>query len=422
MEEDNYQSVSLLGHKYYIAESLGEGTFGSVRTCYNEEGQQFAVKEFQFEKVDSDDSDLDTSYSYSHYESLQLGTLREISVLRLFSPLYPGETGNVNGKDFYIMSLEDVTQMTGATCMIMPKQMCSLKKAISSNLLNNKQKLNIAHKLLISVAFLHENSVIHRDIKTDNILLDDNFNPVLADFSLSKLFDRSLKGSTHTPGLGTATYKAPEVYREDDYDLSSDVFSLGIVFFELFNGIIKLERDKAALNYIEDMLKKLGDKPLPSLLKKMLNFTPQNRITCIDALKLSLFEKLPTQNIRKVHNKIISLGDTSNDSQSSSRKDKKKKPTRKKLIQKKDMTDLTDIDVLCDILEFKNPLTKQAAKVYQEKSTEPPLFCVILAGKMYEEELLTVGAIRSYIPDFDVLEYAPSEMTIFQFMEYCLYI
>jgi hypothetical protein len=86
------------------------------------------------------------------------------------------------------------------------------------------------------------------------------------------------------------------------------------------------------------------------------------------------------------------------------------------------MTDLTDTDVLCDILEFKNPLTIQAAKVYHQKTTEPPLFCAILAGKMYEEELLTVGAIRSYIPDFDVLEYAPSEITIFQLMEYCLYI
>jgi serine/threonine protein kinase len=336
MEEDNYQSVSLLGHKYYIAESLGEGTFGSVRTCYNEEGHQFAVKEFQFEKVDSDDSDLDSSYSYSHYESLQLGTLREISVLRLFSPLYPSEMGNVKGKDYYIMSLEDVTQITGATCMIMPKQMCSLKKAITSNLLNNKQKLNVSHKLLIAVAFLHENFVIHRDIKTDNILLDDDFNPVLADFSLSKLFDRNLKGSTHTPGLGTATYKAPEIYREEDYDLSSDVFSLGIVFFELFNGMIKLDRDKAALNYIEDMLKKLGDKPLPSLLKQMLNFTPQNRITCMDALKLPLFEKLPTPNIAKVHNKIIHLGgDTNDNNQSGSRKDKKKETSSQKTNSEK---------------------------------------------------------------------------------------
>jgi len=115
--------------------------------------------------------------------------------------------------------------------MVMPKGLCSLKKAITTNLLNNKQKLNIAHKLLIAVAFLHENYVIHRDIKTDNILLDEDFNPVLADFSLAKIFDTTLKGTTHTPGLGTTSYKAPEVYHEEIYDLSADVFSLGIVFF-----------------------------------------------------------------------------------------------------------------------------------------------------------------------------------------------
>jgi len=88
----------------------------------------------------------------------------------------------------------------------------------------------------------------------------------------------------------------------------------------------------------------------------------------------------------------------------------------------KDKDDLTDIDNLYVVLEYKNPMTKQAALVYQEKSEEPLLYCIILSGKLYEEELLSAGMISSYIYDFDIEEYAASEMIIFQSMHYCLYI
>jgi len=96
-----------------------------------------------------------------------------------------------------------------------------------------------------------------------------------------------------------------------------------------------------------------------------------------------------------------------------------KKVRRKK---PKDYSDLSDPEVLFELLEFKNPLTRIAAKIYQEKSSQPMLYCIILAGKMYEEELLSVGMIKTYFDDFDVEEYSQCEMNIFQSMRYCLYI
>ena len=52
--------------------------------------------------------------------------------------------------------------------------------------LKNEQKLKISFQLLDAVDFMHQNNLIHRDIKTSNILLDENMNLILADFSLAK--------------------------------------------------------------------------------------------------------------------------------------------------------------------------------------------------------------------------------------------
>lgn len=152
MEEE---FTSMRKQKYYPAESLGEGSYGAVHTVYDDNGEMFALKEF--EPTDDDDSMCG---------SLSLGTLREISVLRMFSSIRPEEKnrGHVN-----IMSVHDIciSDFNHTLCMVMPKYTCNLTKAIKSNCLSNKQKLSIAHQLLTGVAFLHKNDIIHRDIKVE---------------------------------------------------------------------------------------------------------------------------------------------------------------------------------------------------------------------------------------------------------------
>ncbi|XP_057434296.1 G-type lectin S-receptor-like serine/threonine-protein kinase At5g24080 isoform X2 [Lotus japonicus] len=86
------------------------------------------------------------------------------------------------------------------------------------------------------IAYLHEECqqrIIHYDIKPGNILLDRNFNPKVADFGLAKLCNRENTHITMTGGRGTPGYAAPELWMPFPVTHKCDVYSFGILLFEI---------------------------------------------------------------------------------------------------------------------------------------------------------------------------------------------
>lgn len=86
-----------------------------------------------------------------------------------------------------------------------------------------------------SIDYAHSQNVIHRDIKPSNIIVDSCHKPFLVDFGVAKLSDTSL-----TPAgtvVGTPSYMSPEQIRGATLDGRTDLFSLGVVAFELFTGV-----------------------------------------------------------------------------------------------------------------------------------------------------------------------------------------
>eukprot|EP00965_Chrysotila_dentata_P053091 1762010-Pleurochrysis_carterae.AAC.2 len=175
------------GLVYYRAATLGSGSYGAVVQVYDDDGNEYAAKLFEEDEEESDDGydeeaeDDDDDYEPSggNDGALPIGVLREISILRFLNGAHPN-----------IMRVQDVSELDQdgqrRLCMVMPKMQGDLSAAIANGSLQNKQKLLIAARLLHALSFMHSHGLIHRDIKPDNVLLDQDGNPVLADFSLAK--------------------------------------------------------------------------------------------------------------------------------------------------------------------------------------------------------------------------------------------
>ncbi|CAL1403124.1 unnamed protein product [Linum trigynum] len=111
-------------------------------------------------------------------------------------------------------------------------------------LLSWEQRRNVAVGLASALAYLHqecEQQVIHRDIKSSNVMLDANFNARLGDFGLARLMDHD-KSPVSTLTAGTRGYLEPEYLHYGKATEKTDVFNYGIVLLELACGRRPIER------------------------------------------------------------------------------------------------------------------------------------------------------------------------------------
>jgi eukaryotic-like serine/threonine-protein kinase len=106
-----------------------------------------------------------------------------------------------------------------------------------------------------ALAFAHREGVIHRDIKTDNILYDDHGNAIVADFGIA----RALSGYTEQTGtnmvVGTPQYFSPEQARGQTLDGRADIYSLGVTLFKAATGVLPFQGDdwyEIARQHIEE--------------------------------------------------------------------------------------------------------------------------------------------------------------------------
>lgn len=105
--------------------------------------------------------------------------------------------------------------------------------------------LSLATKLSSALAAAHSRSVLHRDIKPGNILMDDDGEPYLADFGLARLIGE--QGLTQQGMfVGTPHYASPEQVTLDPLDERSDIYALGLVIFEMTTGRRPFEADTVA--------------------------------------------------------------------------------------------------------------------------------------------------------------------------------
>lgn len=96
----------------------------------------------------------------------------------------------------------------------------------------NEFKVKIIKQLIRTMLYLHENGLVHRDLKSQNLLLDENFNLKLCDFGLMKSFEELNVGSGQF--AGTPVYMAPEIFTRKAYNEKIDVFAFGTIVWEIY--------------------------------------------------------------------------------------------------------------------------------------------------------------------------------------------
>ncbi len=136
----------------------------------------------------------------------------------------------------------------------------------SSRLQPFETVLKIVRTIADAIKHAHSKGVIHRDLKPGNILIDDQMVPWVTDFGLARRATQSPDSRMTQDGilLGTPAYMAPEQVRgeQEKVGVGSDIYSLGVVFFEMLVGRLPF------------------DGPLPELLAKVLGTTPSNQLGC----------------------------------------------------------------------------------------------------------------------------------------------
>ncbi|XP_030536779.1 LEAF RUST 10 DISEASE-RESISTANCE LOCUS RECEPTOR-LIKE PROTEIN KINASE-like 1.4 [Rhodamnia argentea] len=146
-------------------------------------------------------------------------------------------------------------------------------KQATSNLLPWRVRLNIAVETADALTYLHASDVIHRDVKTNNILLENNFRVKVADFGLSRLFPTDVSHISTAP-QGTPGYVDPEYYQCYQLTDKSDVYSFGVVLCELLSSkpAVDTNRHRHDINLANMAVSRIQNRTLHELIDPSLGF------------------------------------------------------------------------------------------------------------------------------------------------------
>lgn len=171
----------------------------------------------------------------------------------------------------------------------------NLYRALHQQKINNTDLTIAAFDIARGMKYLHNNQIIHRDLKTLNILLDENNRIRICDFGFSKKVLKTNKKEIMTKNIGTPYWMAPEILLKDAalYDFKVDVYSYGIILWEMLTHEIpyKMKDPKKVIaeivtNDIRPLIPKNTDQKMQKLITRCWDRLPENRPTFEEILNL----------------------------------------------------------------------------------------------------------------------------------------
>jgi eukaryotic-like serine/threonine-protein kinase len=201
---------------FRIEREIGRGGMGTVYLA-EREGSDFAQKVAV--KLIKRGMDTALVVRRFHHERQILARLNHPNIARLFDG---GATNS--GMPYFVMEYVEGEELL---------DFCERKN------LSIDERLAIFRKICAAVSYAHQNLIVHRDLKPSNILITGDGEPKLLDFGISKILtdDEDAETGTATAlGMLTPKYASPEQFRGETVTTATDVYSLGVILYELLTG------------------------------------------------------------------------------------------------------------------------------------------------------------------------------------------
>ncbi|MDA2924270.1 serine/threonine-protein kinase [Acidobacteria bacterium AH-259-L09] len=272
---------------YKILEKLGEGGMGEVFLAQDTSLDRKVALKFLPDFMQEDP----TARKRFLREAKSAAALDHPFICKIY------EVGEADGKDFIAMEYVQGT---------------TLKDKLAEGALALKDALRKATEIAEALEAAHKHDIVHRDLKPSNIMLTPEGHIKVMDFGLAKRLvpaegigsqEQTISASLTKTGatLGTPAYMSPEQLRGQDVDTRSDVFSFGVVLYEMLSGVHPFRKDlpmdtaNALLSQSAPPLTRYTD-DVPGLLqhtvKKMLAKEPDGRYQLIHDVGTDLGELL----------------------------------------------------------------------------------------------------------------------------------
>ena len=203
--------------EYVIESVLGRGAMGMVYLAKDRRiGRKVALKTVQVEQQFEDDADATEFYQRLQREAEVCGAMMHPNIVTLYEP----------GYDKSVISFLATEYVDGESLR---------QKLKRTKPLPLVEAVRISEDILRGLAYAHSKGIIHRDIKPANILLTSDGQAKIADFGIARPVDSSLTAAGSM--LGTPNYMSPEQVKCADVTTRSDLFSVGVVMYEMLTGV-----------------------------------------------------------------------------------------------------------------------------------------------------------------------------------------
>ena len=288
---------------YKVIKLIGKGSFGEVYKV-SKDNKFYALKMYKISNELNNSNSLTQKEKNENLKSIE----NEIKILsQLDSPfivkLYEVFSINLNEEVYNIKDEKNDEQMM---CLVL--ELCEngdlndkiKEKKQKNELFIEKEILHYFYEILQGLYYLHKNRVLHRDLKTLNIFLTKDNHIKIGDFGVSKkLINNNIYAYTF---VGTPYYLSPEICQNKAYDEKSDVWSLGVIIYEL----ITLNKPFDSQSQMGLFMKILKGKPAPIIktikhnysnklielvLENLLDKDPLTRYGILQTLNSGVFDK-----------------------------------------------------------------------------------------------------------------------------------